>query len=130
MTPLAVSGAITAPDQIHDAFMAATNTNDVDALVAMYDPDGVAVQLDGAACTGGAAMRAMFTGLTEAIRRIDGSTRKLFVAGDIALSSASWTADIVLPDGTVVQQQGTTAEVSRRQPDGTWKLVIDDPMFA
>jgi hypothetical protein len=28
-----------------------------------------------------------------------------------------------------VQQSGTTAEVSRRQPDGTWKLVIDDPKF-
>lgn len=24
---------------------------------------------------------------------------------------------------------GTTVEVSVRQPDGTWKMVIDDPMF-
>ncbi|WP_375423959.1 YybH family protein [uncultured Friedmanniella sp.] len=130
MNQPAASGVITAPDQIHDLFLKATNAHDVATLVAMYDSGGIAVQLDGAECTGAEAMHAMMVGLTDAIRRIDGSTRKLFVTDDIALSSASWTAEMVLPDGTVVRQQGTTAEVSRRQPDGTWKLVIDDPMFA
>jgi hypothetical protein len=27
-------------------------------------------------------------------------------------------------------QAGTTAELCRRQPDGTWKMVIDDPTFS
>lgn len=123
------TGTITGPDQIHQAFQQATNSNDVDALVAMYDPDGIAVQLDGGQCTGVVELRAMFTNLTEMIRHIDGRTRKIFVAGDLALTSATWTAEIVLPDGTTTQQTGITAEVSRRQSDGTWKLVIDDPMF-
>ena len=130
MTSLLRTGAITGPDQIHQAFLQATNSNDVDALVAMYDPDGIAVRLDGGECTGAAAMRAMFSELTEMIRHIDGGTRKVFVAGDLALTSGTWTAEVVLPDGSTVRQSGTTAEVSRRQPDGTWKLVIDDPMFA
>ncbi len=120
---------ITDPAQIHEAFMAATNAHDVDALLALYDTDGIAVELDGSQASGEEAMRAMFVGLTGAIAHIDGSTRKLFVVGDTALSSASWTAQIVLPDGTVVEQAGTTAEVSRRQPDGTWLMIIDDRMF-
>jgi ketosteroid isomerase-like protein len=121
---------LTGPDQIHDRFMRATNEKDVDGLLALYDTAGIAVQLDGSEAVGEPAMRAMLDGLTSAIRRIDGSTRKLFVSGDIALSSADWTAEIVLPDGSVVTQGGTTAEVSRRQPDGTWRVVIDDPLFA
>lgn len=121
---------VTDPSQIHDAFMAATNAKDVDALLALYDTDGVAVELDGSEARGETGMRAMFVGLTGAVAHIDGTTRKLFVAGDVALSSARWTAQIVLPDGTCVEQTGTTAEVSRRQPDGTWRMVIDDPLFA
>ena len=124
------SNGLTAPDQIHDRFMRATNEKDVDGLLALYDTAGVAVQLDGSEAVGEPAMRAMLDGLTTAIRHIDGTTRKLFVSGDIALSSADWTAEIVLPDGSTVTQGGTTAEVSRRQPDGTWRVVIDDPLFA
>jgi uncharacterized protein (TIGR02246 family) len=120
---------ITDPAQIHDAFMAATNAHDVDALLALYDTSGVAVELDGSQASGAEGMRAMFVRLTGAIAHIDGTTRKLFVAGDVALSSASWTAQIMLPDGTQIEQTGTTAEVSRRQADGTWRMVIDDPMF-
>lgn len=121
---------LTAPDQIHDRFLRATNEKDVDGLLALYDTAGIAVQLDGSEAVGEPAMRAMFDGLTGAIQRIDGTTRKLFVSGDIALSSATWTAEITLPDGSTVTQEGTTAEVSRRQPDGTWRVVIDDPLFA
>ena len=97
---------------------------------ALYDTAGIAVQLDGSEAVGEPAMRAMFDALTGAIRHIDGTTRKLFVSGDIALSSATWTAEITLPDGSTVMQEGTTAEVSRREPDGSWRVVIDDPLFA
>lgn len=128
--PSTQPGSLTDPMQIHDAFMTATNAKDVDALLALYDTNGIAVQLDGGQASGPEEMRAMFAGLTSAITHIVGETRKVFVAGDVALSSARWTAEIVLPDGSVVEQSGTTAEVSRRQPDGTWRIVIDDPLFA
>ena len=121
---------VTDPTQIHGAFMAATNAKDLDALAALYDPAGLAVELDGSEVRGSTAMREMFVGLTTAIAHIDGATRKVFVVGDIALTSGSWTAQIELPDGSVIEQTGTTAEVSVRQPDGTWLLLIDDPLFA
>ena len=35
---------ITDPAQIHETFMAATNAHDVDALLALYDTDGIAVE--------------------------------------------------------------------------------------
>jgi ketosteroid isomerase-like protein len=89
MTTTTRTGAITGPDQIHQAFLQATNSDDVDALLNLYDPDGIAVQLDGGQCTGAAAMRAMFTDLTGMIRHIDGGTRKVFIAGDLALTSGT-----------------------------------------
>lgn len=128
-TPQPPSTGVTDPHQLHTAFMAATNDHDVEAMLALYEPGGTAVGLDGAEVRGPEALRAMVVGLTTAIRRIEGGTRKVVVAGDLALSSGTWTADVVLVDGTVVQQSGVTAEVSRRQADGTWKFVVDDPLF-
>ena len=120
---------VTDPHRLHDAFMAGVNAHDPDDLLALYDTDGLAVELDGSQARGADAMRAMITGLTTAIRHIEGTTRKIFVVGDVCLSSASWTADVVLPDGTTLTQSGVTAEVSVRQPDGSWRFLIDDPMF-
>ncbi|MBN9795232.1 MULTISPECIES: nuclear transport factor 2 family protein [unclassified Pseudonocardia] len=121
---------ITHPAQIHDAFETAVNAGDVDALLALYDTErGVVVEFDGSETTGPDALRTSFEAMTATIRRLEGTDRKLVVADDVALTSASWTAEIVLPDGSVVTQQGTTAEVSRRRPDGSWAVVIDDPLF-
>jgi uncharacterized protein (TIGR02246 family) len=121
--------SVTDPAALHDAFTAAINTSDVDALVALYEPDGIAVELDGSECTGAGPIRAMCAALAESIETIHGSTRKLYVTGDLALSSGRWAAKVRLPDGTLADAEGVTSEVSRRQPDGTWRFVIDDPLF-
>lgn len=117
------------PDQLHQLFSAAINARDPEALLALYEPDGVAIDLDGKEYSGHQAMRTMFDGLLASINHISGTTRKVFVSGDIALTSASWEAEFVAPDGTVQRGGGTTAELARRQPDGTWRFVVDDPTF-
>ena len=46
----------------------------------------------------------------------------VFVAGDVALMHTPWT--MTMPDGS--SPAGATADL-RRQVDGTWKYVIDNP---
>ncbi|MGH3879134.1 MAG: YybH family protein [Actinophytocola sp.] len=118
----------TEPVELHTLFEAAINDKDADALMALYEPDGVAKHLDGTSRTGEAALRAMVDELLKTIEHIEGETRKVLVAGNIALMSASWRARVNTPDGEG-QAAGTTAEVARRQPDGTWRWAIDDPLF-
>jgi uncharacterized protein (TIGR02246 family) len=118
----------TEPAELHTLFEAAINGKNADALLSLYDPDGVAIHLDGTSRTGEAALRAMVAELLATIEHIEGETRKVLVAGDIALLSAGWRARVNTPDGEG-QAAGTTAEVARRGPDGTWRWVIDDPLF-
>ena len=47
----------------------------------------------------------------------------VFTAGDLALIHTPWT--LRMPDGS--SPEGATAEVARRQSDGSWKYVIDNP---
>ena len=49
-------------------------------------------------------------------------TQYVIEHGDIALLSNRWTS-VGLED----EISATTAEVARRQRDGTWKYVIDNP---
>jgi uncharacterized protein (TIGR02246 family) len=115
----------TEPAELHALFSAAVNSKDAAALVALYEPEGTAVHLDGSSRTGEPALRAMVDDLLSTIDHIEGTTRKVIVAGDIALTSATWHARLA----TAEEAGGTTAEVARRQPDGTWRWVIDDPAF-
>jgi uncharacterized protein (TIGR02246 family) len=118
----------TQPAELHMLFEAAINDKDADGLLALYEPDGVAIHLDGSSRTGQSALRTMIDELLATIDHIEGETRKVLVAGDVALMSAAWRARVTTPDGEGAAA-GTTAEVARRQPDGTWRWVIDDPVF-
>jgi uncharacterized protein (TIGR02246 family) len=119
----------TEPAKLHELFSAAVNDKDAEALVALYEPAGTAVYLDGSTRTGETALRAMVDELLSTIEHIEGKTRKVIVSGDIALTSATWHARVATPDGGTEEAGGTTAEVARRQPDGTWRWTIDDPAF-
>jgi len=52
------------------------------------------------------------------------TNRYAVVHDDIALVGADWVID--LEDGST-PIRGSTAEVLRRQPDGSWRYVIDHP---
>jgi len=52
-------------------------------------------------------------------------TRFVVVADDVALLSNDWTME-----GDGWSAAATTAEVARRQADGSWRYVIDNPFFA
>lgn len=115
--------------KIHDQFLAAVAARDVDALMTMYADDALALDATGAQCSGPAEIEAMLTAFVTAVRGMTGTTRKILVSGDVALTSATWSGEAVGPDGTVQTLTGITAEVSRRMPDGTWRMIIDDPVF-
>jgi ketosteroid isomerase-like protein len=54
--------------------------------------------------------------------------RKIVPAGDdLALVVVEWRSKAVSPVGEVRLWAGTATNIVRRQPDGSWKLVLDNP---
>ncbi|WP_232667115.1 YybH family protein [Pseudonocardia sp. TRM90224] len=121
--------AFNEPTDVHDAFLTAVTSRDLDAVTALYTGDGLALDLTGRPCRGHAEIRAMFDGFVSSMRTMTGATRRIHVVGDLALSSANWSGTFVAGDGTVQHGSGVTAEVLRRGVDGRWRMVIDDPSF-
>jgi ketosteroid isomerase-like protein len=59
--------------------------------------------------------------------QMHGLFEQAFNAGDLAYLSNRWSlSGGTMPDGSPAELGAVTAEVARRQPDGTWLYVIDN----
>lgn len=55
------------------------------------------------------------------------SGHEVIVQGDIAVHIAPWQMSGTDPEGKSVSADGLSVAVLRRQADGAWKMVIDNP---
>jgi ketosteroid isomerase-like protein len=104
------------PEDLGTFFLERANAGDVEGLVALYEPDAVLAFPPGQVTTGHEEIRRVYTELLASRPRFSSAGQQPVIRnGDLALTSTR------LPGG------GATAEVARRQPDGTWRWVIDQP---
>ena len=104
------------PNDLGRFFVERANAGDVDGLVALYEPGAVLALPAGRVAAGADEIRRVYQQLLADRPRFEpGEQQEALVNGDLALTSTR------LADG------GATAEVARRQPDGTWLWAIDQP---
>jgi len=120
----------THPEHLHDAFVEAFSSGDPDALVDLYEPDAIQAGPDGQVTTGRDQLRSVFAQLLAAGITVHGTQVRALVTGDLALTSTRYEVETTAPDDAPRTAVVHTAEVSRRQPDGSWRVVIDAPGFA
>src|SRR5262245_29455457 len=113
------------PAEIHRAFTDAFNAGDLDALLALYEPEAAVVPQPGQMVSGLAAIREVLAAFLALRGTIAMTTRTVITVGELASLNAEWTIDGTGPDGSSVALAGRTCEVARRQGDGTWRYVID-----
>jgi ketosteroid isomerase-like protein len=105
------------PEDLGRLFLSRANANDVEGVVALYEPAAVLAAPDGSVAAGTAAIRAVYQALLASRPRFSGEVRPALRCGDLALTSTRFAG-------------GATAEIARRQPDGTWLWVADQPQVA
>ena len=102
------------PQDLERLLIARQWMGDVDGMAALYEHDAVLDDSEGSLTIGREAIRALFAEFTATGKKFEtGNQSPAVISGDLALTSTH------LPDGSV------TAEVARRQGDGTWLWVID-----
>ena len=116
----------TTPEQIHRLFEDRFNAGDLDALMELYESDTALIAQPGSVARGSEQVRAALQGFLALKGRITLETRLVVTVDDLAYLSNSWSLTGTGPDGNPVALGATTAEVARRQADGTWRYVIDN----
>lgn len=119
--------AARSPEEIDRVFERELNAANLEGLLALYEPTATFTVEPGKVVAGTAAIKEALAGFLALKPRIALSSRVLGNAGDVALVSSKWTLKGTAPDGAAVDLSGESAEVVRRQADGTWKFVVDSP---
>jgi uncharacterized protein (TIGR02246 family) len=117
----------TEPEQIHRLFERAFNADDLEGLLELYEPDAVLVPQPGVVVEGIDGIRDALRWLLDRNGRIAVESELVLRVGDLAYLSNRWSlTGGTMPDGSAADLGATTAEVARRQADGSWRYVIDN----
>ena len=116
----------TTPEQIHRSFEDRFNAGDIDGLMELYEADAALIDQPGNLANGSEQVRAALQGFLALKGRITLDTKLAFSVGELAYLSNTWSLSGTGPDGNPFVLGATTAEVARRQTDGSWRYVIDN----
>ena len=108
----------------------AITSRDMDAVLALYEPDATFAMPTGfgeGSVTGHDGLREAFSGFLALNPTLTVNAEKTLVSGDTALVIGHWTLKGRDADGNDIDANGRYADVVRRQPDGDWLFVIDNP---
>ena len=116
------------PGHLMALFAQRAAAGDVDGLLALYEPRAVFEPRLGTVLRGAEEIRGALTAFAAMRPRIEytGEADCVIVDG-IAIVANTWTVDAELPDGGTYREAGLSADVLRRQPDGSWLILIDQP---
>lgn len=105
------------PEDIPRLFMKFVEAGDFAGLATLYEADAILALPAGEVTRGSDAIAEVFRGVfaERAPGGSGGELQPVLRCGDLALTS------------TRLQGGRVTAEVARRQPDGSWRWVIDQP---
>jgi len=107
------------PEDITRLFVERSNAGDADGVAALYEEDAVLAYPPGEVTVGRRGIRDLWASVLAARPRFEPEAPlPTLRAGDLALTSTPPR------DGA-----GARAQVVRRQPDGSWLRVLDQPEF-
>jgi ketosteroid isomerase-like protein len=102
------------PQELERLLVSRERAGDVDGMAALYERQAVLDPGEGQLVQGREAIRAFYASVVATGRKFEfGDQCEAVVSGGLALTSTRF------PNGSV------TAEIARRQADGTWLWVID-----
>lgn len=118
------------PEDIHNQFATAFKSENVDAILALYEPDATLVPQPGQVVRGRDETRQallQFLALKGTM-----SVKSVFTihGPGVALTRGQWELIGTGPDGKPLRMTGLSVEVIRQQPNGEWLLAVDHPYGA
>lgn len=119
-----------APEDIGPLIGEAITSGDLDGALALYEPDATFVlpaAFGEGSVTGHHALRESLSGFLAMDPTLTVNADKTVLSGDIALVVGNWTLTGRDPEGNEFDTGGRFADIVRRQPDGSWLFVIDNP---
>ena len=115
------------PKQVLESIVEGINTGNFDMLMALYEPGAAFATQPGNLSHGLPGIREALSGFVAMKGKLDLEVTRVLEVGDLALVIGVWSFTGTGPDGEPVKLAAKNADVLRRQVDGSWRFVIDNP---
>lgn len=115
------------PEQVLESIVTGINSGDLESLMALYERDAAFAAEPGTLAPGASGIRQSLDGFISMDGTLDLEVTRVLEVDDLALVIGVWSFDGTGPDGAPVRLEAKNADVLRRQADGTWRFVIDNP---
>ena len=118
------------PEDVCRLIGQAITSGDMDAALSLYEPDATFAMPRGfgeGSVTGLDGLREAFGAFLAMGPELTVNAERTLHSGDTALVIGNWTLKGRDADGKDIDASGRYADVVRRQPDGSWRYVIDNP---
>jgi uncharacterized protein (TIGR02246 family) len=115
------------PEQVLGAVVEGINTGNFETLMALYEPEAAFATQPGSLAHGLGGIREALGGFVGMKGKLDLKVSRVLEVNDLALVAGDWSFTGTGPDGEPVKLAAKNADVLRRQADGSWRFVIDNP---
>ena len=115
------------PTQVLASIVHGINSGDLDSLMPLYESEAAFATEPGSLTHGSPGVREALAGFIALNGKLDLEVTRVLEVDDLALVTGTWSFDGSGPDGEPVRLEASNADVLRRQTDGTWRFVIDNP---
>jgi ketosteroid isomerase-like protein len=115
------------PQQVLQSIVTGINSGNLDSLMPLYESEAAFATQPGDLAPGAPGIRAALNGFISMNGTLDLEVTRVLEVDDLALVVGVWSFNGTSPDGEPVQLAAKNADVLRRQSDGTWRFVIDNP---
>ncbi len=117
------------PQQLAHLFAERASAGDLDGVIDLYEEGAALLGPDGEHAAGASAIRERLQSLLAASPQIEpAGSQQVVMASDVALLVNRWQMTFG-GDDRAPTVEGSSTEVARRQPDGSWRYVIDHPVI-
>ncbi|HUB29131.1 MAG TPA: nuclear transport factor 2 family protein [Terracidiphilus sp.] len=122
-----MNGPAMCPDQVVELLDRAFNDGDLESVLAFYEEDACVITPPATTLRGPAQLRPFFERALASGTHATQLRTRVFEADGIALFLSHWTLTRKTAEPDTQPQVFVATTVFRRQPDRSWKILIDNP---
>jgi len=115
------------PEKVLESIVTGINTGDLESLMPLYEREAAFAAEPGTLAHGAPGVGEALTGFISMNGELDLEVTRVLEVDDLALVVGEWSFNGTGPDGEPVRLAARNADVLRRQADGSWRFVIDNP---
>lgn len=105
----------------------AFQNKDIESVLSTYEDNAIVMFEPQQPVQGKESLRPVFTQFVAMNPVYTFSGHEVYISGDLATHIAPWKMVGKMPDGTKIEQSGLSIAVLRKQNDGTWLMIQDNP---